>query len=46
MFTDDDVVALEIRDKIQARFPYADIKIMFDENMGEYFISTRNKELY
>ena len=46
MFSDDNYLALKLKNLIESRFPYADIKISFNKDFGEYFISTRNKELY
>ena len=46
MFNNDDSLALEIKNKILTRFIHADISVFFDKERNEYFISTRNKELY
>jgi hypothetical protein len=43
---DNNALALTIKNNILANFPFADIEIIFDKELGEYFISTRNKELY
>ena len=46
MFSNDDILVIKIKNKIQARFPQSNIEIRFDKELNEYFISTRNKELY
>jgi len=46
MFNHEDFVALEIKNIILTNFFHADIEIIFDKERNEYFISTRNKELY
>ena len=46
MFNENYGLAMEIRRKILSRFINADINIIFDKEQDEYFISTRNEELY
>ena len=46
MFNNDDSLALEIKNTISINFIHANIEIIFDKERNEYFISTRNKELY
>ncbi|MDR1836641.1 MAG: hypothetical protein LBQ89_03180 [Treponema sp.] len=46
MFNHEDFLALEIKNIILTNFFHADIEIIFDKERNEYFISTRNKELY
>jgi hypothetical protein len=46
MFDNDNSLALEIKNKILDRFIHANTSVFFDKEHNEYFISTRNKELY
>jgi len=46
MLSDYNALALEIKNIILTNFLNADIEIIFDKEQNEYFISTRNKELY
>ena len=39
-------VSYSTGNKILSNFIHADIEIIFDKERNEYFISTRNKELY
>jgi hypothetical protein len=42
----DNTLALTIKNKILTTFLHADIEINFDKEQNEYFISTRDKDLY
>jgi hypothetical protein len=42
----DNLLARSIRNKILSNFIFADIDIIYDKEQNEYFISTRNKDLY
>ena len=46
MFDKNYALAMDIKNKILTNIMYADIDIFFDKEQNEYFISTRNKELY
>jgi len=46
MFNNYNALAMEIKNIILANFIHADIEIIFDKERNEYFISTRNRELY
>jgi hypothetical protein len=46
MFSKNDSLALEIKNKILTNFIQANIEIVYDKEQNEYFISTRNKDLY
>jgi len=46
MFDENFALAIEIKNKIVSHFINADITISSDKGQNEYFISTRNKELY
>ena len=46
MFSKNDSLALTIKNKILSNFINANIEVIFDKEQDEYFISTRNKELY
>jgi len=46
MFNNNNALALEIKNIILNNFIQADIEIIFDKERNEYFISTRDKELY
>jgi len=42
----DNLLARSIRNKILSNFIFADIDIIYDKEQNEYFISTRDKDLY
>ena len=46
MFDNGGFIALKIKNKILSHFIHADINIVFDKEQNEYFISTRDRELY
>jgi len=46
MFDKNSALAIMIKNTILSNFLYADIEISFDKEQNEYYISTRNKELY
>jgi len=46
MFNNYNALAMEIKNIILTNFFHADIEIIFDKEQNEYFISTRNRELY
>ena len=46
MFDKNCVLAADIKNKILSRFIDAEINIFFDKERNEYFISTRDKDLY
>ena len=46
MFDKNNALAIKIKNTILSNFLYADIEISFDKEQNEYYISTRNKELY
>jgi hypothetical protein len=46
MLNNNNALALSIKNIILTNFLHADIEIIFDKEQNEYFISTRNKELY
>jgi len=46
MFSKNDSLALEIKNKILTNFIQANTEIVFDREQNEYFISTRNKDLF
>jgi hypothetical protein len=39
-------LAMEAKNKLQARFMRTDIGVVFDKERGEYFICARDKDLY
>ena len=46
MFDRNSALALVVKNIILTSFLDADIEIVFDKEQGEYYISTRNRELY
>jgi len=46
MFNENNALVIEIKNKILLQFIDAEIDIFYDKDQDEYFISTRNKELY
>jgi hypothetical protein len=46
MFENDNFLASTIRNIILSHFIYADIDIIYDKEQNEYYISTRNRDLY
>jgi len=46
MLNNNNALALKIKNIILRNFLHADIEVVFDKERDEYFISTRNKDLY
>jgi hypothetical protein len=46
MLNNNDSLVSAIKNIILTNFPYAGTEVIFDKEQNEYFISTRNKELY